>query len=171
VSILSHNIYDNVRTRVIVPHDGALLLLPMTIDGQEMWGPPGGGMEPRESMAECAAREVLEETGIAVDIGRIAFLREWVVPTYCALPEAGDGFGFGLEVFFWARPSDPRAVTPRGELEAHWILLADVPDLPLWPNELKSLAGIIASATRPAGVHSFVSRLDDPGLPARPVDW
>ena len=27
MSILSHNVYDNVRTRVILPHDGALLLV------------------------------------------------------------------------------------------------------------------------------------------------
>lgn len=98
MSILSHNIYDNVRTRVIVTHDGAILLLPGVIDGKKIWGPPGGGIEPHESLAECAAREVREETGIAVDVWRIAFLREWVVPAHCTLPEAGDGVGFGIEV-------------------------------------------------------------------------
>jgi phosphatase NudJ len=171
VSILSHDIYDNVRTRVIVPHEGALLLVLMEVDGEMMWGPPGGGMEAHESLAECAAREVMEETGIAVDVGRVAFLREWVVPAHCTLPEAGDGFGFGIEVFLWGRPRDPAAVTPCGELDAHWIPLGDVAALPLWPNELKSLTEAIAAGNQPPGVHSFVTQLENPALPARPVGW
>ena len=171
MSILSHNVFDNVRTRVIVPHNGALLLVFMEVDGEEMWGPPGGGMEPHESLAECAAREVMEETGIAVDVRLVAFLREWVVPAHCELPEAGDGFGFGIEVFLWAWPRDARAVTPCGDLEARWIAFEDVPVLPLWPNELKSLVAMMAAGNTPAGVHSFVSQLEDPSLPGRPVDW
>jgi phosphatase NudJ len=171
MSILSHNVYDNVRTRVIIPHEGALLLVFMEVDGEEMWGPPGGGMEPHESLVECAAREVMEETGIAVDVGRVAFLREWVVPAYCELPEAGDGFGYGIEVFLWARVRDPAAVTPCGDLDAHWMPLAEVPSLVVWPNELKSLAAMMAAGNEPAGVHSFVSQLEDPSLPGRPVDW
>ncbi|HYM14032.1 MAG TPA: NUDIX domain-containing protein [Steroidobacteraceae bacterium] len=171
MSILSHNVYDNVRTRVIVPHAGALLLVVEFEDGRALWHPPGGGMEPHESLAECAAREVMEETGIAVEVGRVAFLREWVVPAHCALPEAGDGYGYGMEVFMWARPRDAAAITPCGELEARWVPLGDVPALPLWPNELKSLAARIAADDAPAGAHAFVSQLDDPALPARGVDW
>jgi phosphatase NudJ len=171
VSILSHNVYDNVRTRVIVPHDGALLLVLGEVDGVETWGPPGGGMEPHESLAECASREVMEETGIAVDVGRVAFLREWVVPAHCELPEAGDGFGYGIEVFLWARVRDPDAITPCGEEDARWIPLAEVPSLSLFPNELKSLAERIVTGKELAGVHSFVSQLEDPSLPGRPVDW
>lgn len=171
MSILSHNIYDNVRTRVIIPHMGSLLLVLMEVDGEMVWGPPGGGMEAHESLAECAAREVMEETGIAVDVERVAFLREWVVPAYATLPEAPQGFGYGIEVFLWARPRDPAAVTPCGDLDAHWIPLADVPGLAVWPNEMKSLAQRIAAGNVPLGVRSFVTRLEDVRLPARTVEW
>jgi 8-oxo-dGTP pyrophosphatase MutT (NUDIX family) len=36
-----------------------------------IWITPGGGVEPGESPAEAAVRELQEETGIAVDIGSV----------------------------------------------------------------------------------------------------
>ena len=71
-------------------------------------------MEPHESLAECARREVLEETGIPVRVGRVAFLREWVVPRYAQASDPGEGHGFGLEVFHYAYPEEP-APEPRPE--------------------------------------------------------
>ena len=35
------------------------------------WCPPSGAMDPGESAAECCAREVLEETGLLVRVGRL----------------------------------------------------------------------------------------------------
>ena len=35
------------------------------------WCLPGGAMDPGESAAECCAREVLEETGLVVSVGRL----------------------------------------------------------------------------------------------------
>jgi len=39
--------------------------------GEGTWGLPGGHLEFGESLAECAVREVLEETGIKLDPTRI----------------------------------------------------------------------------------------------------
>jgi ADP-ribose pyrophosphatase YjhB (NUDIX family) len=35
------------------------------------WGLPGGHVEPGESVAQATVREVLEETGFAIEVGRL----------------------------------------------------------------------------------------------------
>ena len=168
MSIFSHNIYENVRTRVIVIHLARLLLLEPYKPGAG-WQLPGGGLEQNESLAECGEREVFEETGIQVKVSRVAFLREWVVPKYCVPDEPGEGAGFRLEVFLYAqltaqhselRLERPDAQTP------HWVPLAQLATLPVWPKELKTLASIASSGHTPSGVPSFVSQLESPDAPA-----
>ncbi|MCG8588980.1 MAG: NUDIX domain-containing protein [Proteobacteria bacterium] len=46
-----------------------LLLMQRSDNGR--WGLPGGHVEPGESVVEAAAREVLEETGWTVALGRL----------------------------------------------------------------------------------------------------
>ena len=59
MSIFNHLIYDNVRTRVIVTYEGSILLLPPR-EPSSGWLLPGGGLEPKESLAdfEKAERDV-----------------------------------------------------------------------------------------------------------------
>jgi 8-oxo-dGTP pyrophosphatase MutT (NUDIX family) len=169
MSIFSHDIYQNIRTRTIVLHDGCVLLHPPGKDGgiwgTGAWGLPGGGLEPNESLVECARREVLEETGISVRIGAIAFLLEWVVPRYAPALELGEGHGYGLEVFHLAYPEQPVPL-PRpekdGDPPAHWVPIGDVPNLPIWPKELKELCRRLADG-RPIGdCTSFLGQVEVP---------
>lgn len=46
-----------------------ILLMQRSDNGH--WGLPGGHVEPGESVAEAALREVLEETGWRIDLGRL----------------------------------------------------------------------------------------------------
>ena len=151
-----------------------MLLLPAegyrTPDGSPVWRLPGGGLEPHETLAECARREVLEETGIAVRVGRIALLLEWVIPRYARGVESvgggsGDGPGFGLEVYHYATPDEP-APAPRpeapGQVPPRWVPLAEVAALPLWPKELRALCRRLVAGNAPPGAISVVGRLDSP---------
>jgi ADP-ribose pyrophosphatase YjhB (NUDIX family) len=83
---------------------GQLLLLIRRADNG-LWAVPGGYMEPGESFTEACAREVLEETGLTVRIGRLISIytnphallvypngNRWqlVIMHFEAFPEAGD---------------------------------------------------------------------------------
>ena len=167
MSIFTHNIYENIRTRTLILRDGCILLHPPEMDGgiwgTGAWGLPGGGLEPHESLADCARREVLEETGVTVRVGTIAFLQEWVVPHYTRALEEGDGYDYGLEVFHFAYPEepvpDPRPEKP-GDPPARWIPLARAPDLPIWPQQLRDLCQRLYDGEQPAGCPSFLGRLE-----------
>jgi len=51
------------------PMDGAILLMQRADNGH--WGLPGGHVEPGESVAAATVREVLEETGWPIEVGRL----------------------------------------------------------------------------------------------------
>lgn len=53
----------------LVWREGRLLLMKRSDNGH--WGLPGGFVEPGESVAEAAVREVAEETGYRVELGSL----------------------------------------------------------------------------------------------------
>jgi 8-oxo-dGTP diphosphatase len=107
-----------------VVHDatGRLLLVQRGREPQAgRWTLPGGRVEPGESPAEAAAREVAEETGVVVTVGR-----EWLV-----LERPGPG-----DVLFEIH--DFVAEVVGGDLRAGddaadvgWFTAAEMADLPL----------------------------------------
>ena len=187
--MFTHNIYRNIRTRVIVVREGRMLLHAPCEDrmtGRDAYRVlPGGGLEPNESLYECGEREVYEETGLTVRVTSLAFLREWVVPktipTEVArrhgeslwFPGSSDGDGlpehaYGLEVYLWAEIPEGARTEPKPGDEnitgglAEWLPVEQVPKEPLFPAELKALARDLAAGKMPVGVPVFTSGLGDP---------
>jgi ADP-ribose pyrophosphatase YjhB (NUDIX family) len=61
----------------IVRHDEDVLLVLQGAHGEEpFWALPGGIVEDGELVVEGLLREIREETGLAVEPGRLAFVRE-----------------------------------------------------------------------------------------------
>jgi ADP-ribose pyrophosphatase YjhB (NUDIX family) len=46
-------------------------------DEYDFWVPPGGSLEGIESIYDCAKREVLEETGLHVELEQILYIQEF----------------------------------------------------------------------------------------------
>ncbi len=61
--------YSHVRV-LCLDAEGYLLLMKWRdpVDGHETWEPPGGAVEPGETLVQAAQRELAEEAGIAMEI-------------------------------------------------------------------------------------------------------
>ena len=69
-----------MRTRVtgVCVEDDRILLLDQDTDGPRSWSLPGGKVAPGETLAEALVREMREETGVLVDVGRMLYLCDHV---------------------------------------------------------------------------------------------
>jgi 8-oxo-dGTP diphosphatase len=132
-------VQHRVRAAVILVKDDRLLLVkhvhPET--GDTWWIPPGGGLEDEDAtLLACAKREVFEETGLRVDLGKLVYLREFV--------ERDPGI-HNIELLFLGR-------NPRGQLtldnvagsgpdedyirDVAWVPRRDLQGLTIYPEHL-----------------------------------
>jgi mutator protein MutT len=102
----------------VVVHDGRVLVGRRSPDAAEAPGLdefPGGKVEPHETAAQAAARECLEEAGIAIEVGS----RSFGIASTQTRPNL-------LVSFHWAKPVDP-AAAPKPPFA--WIPLAQLSQL------------------------------------------
>lgn len=98
----------------VVEHAGRYLIgrRPEGVPLAGLWEFPGGKVQPGETAEQAAARECLEETGLAVEVG-------------LAFPEVVHQYAHGrvaLE-FFACRPLEPERV-PKSPFR--WVLAAEL---------------------------------------------
>lgn len=120
---------------VVVRREERFLVLRERKHGQK-WYLPAGRIEPGETIAAGAYREVLEETGVPVTLTGI--LRIQHTPHFRTAR---------LRVLFVARPQDdtpPRTTPNEHSLEARWVTLAELETLPLRGPEVRAIFAWVA---------------------------
>ncbi|MCP3425342.1 NUDIX domain-containing protein [Rothia sp. AR01] len=107
---------------VIVDAAGRILLVQRGHEpGKGLWSVPGGKSEPGETLRETAAREVLEETGLRVVVGRELWSLR--VP-------AGAGREYEIHDFE-ARVVDGELQPADDAADARWVSAQELRELPL----------------------------------------
>ena len=64
----------HVRVTGVVIEDGRILLLNQDTDTGRSWSLPGGKVEEGEPLATALVREMREETGLDVELGRLLYI-------------------------------------------------------------------------------------------------
>ena len=107
----------------IIIEDGRILLVRRgSAPALGRWSAPGGAIELGETAIEAVKREVLEETGIEIEVGAIAGLSDVIVTD----EETGDILYHYTLITFFATPTggEPMAATDAAEVK--WVLLSDI---------------------------------------------
>jgi 8-oxo-dGTP diphosphatase len=130
--VLHHTDYDTrLGAYAVVVDERERVLLALWNEADEpLWTLPGGGVELEETVEEGAVREVREETGYEVELGRLVGVDTIVVPPEDRTVERRRWFK-GIRVVFEATVvgGDLRHEVDGTTDEARWIPLAEVPDL------------------------------------------
>jgi acetyl-CoA carboxylase carboxyl transferase subunit beta len=110
-----------VGVGVVLVEDGSILLVKRGHDpGKGLWAVPGGKVRPGERLEDAARREVLEETGLVVEVAQVVWVGEHIDPGYhiVLIDFAGTVRGGDLAA---ADDAD----------EVRWVPLADTGEYPL----------------------------------------
>ena len=130
--MLHHTEYDTrLGSYAVIVDDRDRLLLALWNEGDSpRWTLPGGGVELRETVEEAAVREVREETGYDVALGRLLGVDTFVVPPEERTTDR-DRYYKGVRVIFEAAVvgGDLRNEVDGTTDEARWFPLADVAGL------------------------------------------
>lgn len=135
-----------IAARAIILQDDCLLIVNAWKGHTRLWCVPGGGAEDHSSLPENLAREVLEETGLTIDVGAPCLVNEFHDPKRDF---------HQIEVFFRcsviAGEIDENWQDPEGIVShRRWVSRDELEALPYKPSSLPSVAwGVEAAAYDP----------------------
>lgn len=137
-----------VNVRGIIVKDGKLFGVRHRRPENEadFWCTPGGGLDDRESLIAGMKREILEETGVTAEIGRLLYIQQFNEPDKLS----SSGFDEFLEFFFHIKNADDfdnidLSTTSHGTQELAefgWVDPKEVTFLPLFLQQVDIESGI-----------------------------
>ncbi|GGX50246.1 NUDIX domain-containing protein [Streptomyces fructofermentans] len=116
-------------TAVVQDDSGQLLLIHKTDNG--LWALPGGGHDIGERIGETVVREVLEETGIQVEVDNIIGL--YTDPAHVLAYDDGE-VRQQFSICFRAHPTGGSLRTSSESKEVRWVNPADLDGLDIHPS-------------------------------------
>ncbi len=125
--------------KAIIIENGRLLAVRKADEGGEFLVLPGGGQKPGETLTRALEREILEEVGAPVDVGKLLHVRDYIGRNHgFADLQADDHM---VAFYFRCRLTTPVGDAPPpkpdvGQVGVEWVNLADLEDAPLWPKVL-----------------------------------
>ncbi len=115
-------LHNSRRVRVVITANDHLLLTKSAI-GSQRWSLPGGGIEKGETAIDACIREVLEETGIKLNV-KPDYLAGKQLPANKKWPVAHIDF-FAAQV---SKMAPPRIRRPLEILDVRWFPLNKLPE-------------------------------------------
>jgi ADP-ribose pyrophosphatase YjhB (NUDIX family) len=117
-----------VRIAIIIIHNNRILLVKHRKNGKEYWLLPGGGLENNETIENCAVREIREETGLNISLGKLVFTSESINP---------DGSKHIVNMFFMGFLKDIEfnlCVQDRTIVDLKFFTREELTDIVMYPN-------------------------------------
>lgn len=134
----AYPIVPRVGVGAITIKDEKVLLVKRGIEPSKgLWAIPGGTLKLGESLQECAAREILEETGVAIKVRECIYVFDFIER------DSKRKIKFHYVIIDFS--ADYVAGEPRGAddaLEACWFSRKDLRDLPVAINTINALRSI-----------------------------
>ena len=121
---------------LVVVRRGHRFLLTQEQKYGSSWSIPGGRVEPGESLADAAVREVFEETGVPIQLDGILRVEHTAGDRECR-----------LRVLYTGTPLDdtpPKTAADEESLGAAYLTLEEIEKLPLRGAELHALLDSVA---------------------------
>ena len=119
----------------LIVEDGKVLLVKRgTEPNRGLWSLPGGSIEPGETVREAVAREVFEETSLAVEAGELLGVQD-------VISAEGERLQFHyVLITFRARVTSGVPEAGSDAAEVRWVRLDDLDDYRTTPGLAERLA-------------------------------
>jgi 8-oxo-dGTP diphosphatase len=110
---------------------------------------PGGGQEPGEELKDAVARECIEETGMAVEVGELLHIREYIGRNHEFAETDSDVHQVEFYFACSVETDGPEPVMngdlpDSNQIGVEWVPLKALPDLRVYPSSLGAkLAGLL----------------------------